>query len=189
MLAVVAIGAQLVVGLGAFWPLAVVGAYGVGALIAPRDRVDLRLGLGAGATAEQLASQLKVLRRSLRAEASRLDDDAEAVVTRILAALEDIVARFDELAVAPDQRHTVEMMIGDYLPTSLQRYLNLPRTFAVSTRVAGRRTAHEELMEQLALLEKESSRIRDAVLASEVDALSDQSRFLREKFGTSELEL
>lgn len=189
VLAVAAIGAQLTIGLGAFWPLVVVGAYGIGALVAPRDRVDLRIGIGAGASAEQLAAQLKVLRRSLRGEASRLDQDAEDAVTAILSALDDVVERWDALAVAPDQRHTVEMMIGDYLPTSLQRYLNLPRTFALQTRVDGKKTAHEELMDQLAILRQESERIRDAVLSTQVDALSDQSRFLREKFGRSELEL
>lgn len=184
-----AIVGQLLVGLGPFWPFIVVAAYLVGALLAPRDRIDLRLGLGENASADQLLDQLKVLRRSLSGEASRLDNDAEAEVMTILQSLDDIVARWPDLAAAPDQQHTVEQMVGDYLPTSLQRYLNLPRTYALSARVAGRKTAHDELMDQLTILATESARIRDAVYAREVDALSDQSRFLRQKFARSSLDL
>ncbi len=189
VLGAAAIGAQLLFGLGPFWPLIVAASYGVGALVAPRDRVDLRLGIGAGASAQDLAEQLKLLRRSMRGEARRLPDDANAVLVRILDTLDDIVARWPELASAPDQRHVVEQMILDYLPTSIQTYVNLPRTFALQSRVEGRKTAHEELLEQLAILETESARVRTAVYASAVDALSDQSRFLRDKFGRSALEL
>ena len=189
LLAGAAVVLQLLVGLGPLWPLIVVIAYVIGALVAPRDRVELALGFGESASVEQLQDQLKVLRRSLNGEASRLDADAEAEVTKILTSLDDIVARWPDLAAAPDQQHTVEQMIGDYLPTSLQRYLNLPRTYALSARVAGRKTAHDELMDQLQILDTESARIRDAVYSREVDALSDQSRFLRAKFARSSLDL
>jgi hypothetical protein len=135
------------------------------------------------------AHSIKVLRRSLSGEASRLDGDAEGEVTKILQSLDDIVARWPDLAGAPDQQHTVEQMIGDYLPTSLQGYLNLPRTYALSARVAGRKTAHDELMDQLNILDTEGARIRDAVYSREVEALSDQSRFLRQKFARSSLDI
>ena len=189
LLAGVAVVLQLLVGLGPLWPVIVVIAYVVGALVAPRDRIELALGLGESATVEQMQDQLAVLRRSLNGEASRLDADAEAEVTKILSSLDDVVARWPDLAAAPDQQHTVEQMIADYLPTSLQAYLNLPRTYALSARVAGQKTAHDELMDQLKILDTESARIRDAVYSREVDALSDQSRFLRAKFARSSLDL
>jgi hypothetical protein len=188
-LAVVAVALEVTVGLGPFWPAIVVASYAVGALLAPRERVSLRLGIGDGATAAQLQDQLKVLRRSLGGEASRLEPDAGAAVTKVLGTLDEIVARWDDLAVAPEQKHTVQAMITDYLPTSLQTYLNLPRTFALSNRVAGKKTAHDELMDQLGILDTESTKIRDAVYAKEVDSLADQSRFLRQKFATSSLDL
>ncbi|CAN5288707.1 hypothetical protein BH11ACT4_BH11ACT4_21990 [soil metagenome] len=189
VLAVGAIAAQLVFGLGPLWPLVIVASYGVGALVAPRDRVDLRLGLGAGASAEELQAQLKVFRRAMKGEASRLTDDANAILAKILDALDEIVARWDDLASAPDQRHVVEQMIIDYLPTSIQKFLNLPRTFALTSRVAGQKSAHDELIEQLTILEKESDRIRTALYSRDLDALGDQGRFLREKFGKSDLQL
>ncbi len=187
--AVGAIGAQLVFGLGVLWPAIVGASYLVGALVAPRDRVDLRIGLGAGASADDLKEQLKVLRRAMKGQARRLEDDANTILTRILDALDEIVVRWNDLASAPDQRHVVERMIIDYLPMSIQTYVNLPRTFALQSRVAGKKTAHDELIEQLSILDTESDRIRTAVYTRDVDALSDQSRFLREKFGRSELEL
>ncbi len=189
VLAAGAIGAQLFFGLGPLWPLIVAASYGVGALVAPRDRVDLRLGLGAGASAEQLAAQLKMLRRAIKGDARRLTDDANAILLRILDALDEIVARWNELASAPDQRHVVERMTIDYLPTSVETFLNLPRTFALQSRVEGKRSAHDELIEQLTILEAESDRIRTAVYSRAVEKLTDQSRFLREKFGKSELDL
>lgn len=189
VLGAAALAAQATVGLGVAWPLVVAASYAVGALLAPRDRVDLRIGLGAGATSAELADQLKLLRRSRGGEAKRLPDDVSLALTRILSILDDIVSRWDDLAVAPDQRHVVEQMISDYLPTSLQTYVNLPRTFALASRVEGKRSAHDELLDQLAILEKESERIRTAVYSREVAALSDQSRFLRDKFGESDLTL
>jgi hypothetical protein len=185
----VAVVLEFAVGLGPIWPAIVIAAYAVGALVAPRERISLRLGLGEGATATQLEDQIGLLRRSLAGEASRLESDAEAEVTKVLGTLDEIVARWDDLAVAPEQKHTVQAMITDYLPTSLQTYLNLPRTFALQNRVAGKKTAHDELMDQLAILDTESGKIRDAVYAKEVDSLADQSRFLRQKFATSSLDL
>jgi hypothetical protein len=189
VLAAGAITLHLIIGIGVLWPAIVAASYVVGALIAPRERVDLRLGIGNGASADDLRSQLKVLRRAMNGQARRLEEDANAILTRILNALDEIVARWDDLASAPDQRHVVERMVVDYLPTSIQTYLNLPRTFALQSRAAGKKTAHEELLEQLGILDQESDRIRTAVYARDVDALSDQSRFLRDKFGKSELEL
>jgi hypothetical protein len=189
VLGAVAVGAQLVFGLGPLWPLVVIASYGVGALVAPRDRVDLRLGLGAGASADQLAEQLRVFRRAMKGQASKLEAGANGILSHILDTLDEIVARWDDLGAAPDQRHVVEQMIIDYLPTSIQKYLNLPRTFALQSRVEGKKSAHDELVDQLTILQSESDRIRTALYARDLDALGDQGRFLREKFGKSDLQL
>lgn len=193
VLGIAALGAQVVVGLGPLWPAVVVAMYAVGALLAPRDKIDLRPGAlhgtGGVASAADLADQLAVLRRSMTAETRRLPDDASSRLARILDALDQIVARWSDLSEATDQAHTVEQMILDYLPTSIQRFLNLPRSFAIASRVEGRKSAQEELVDQLDILETESDRIRTALYTKDVAALEDQSRFLREKFGRSELDL
>lgn len=192
VLGAAALAAQVAIGLGPWWPAVIVASYCVGALVAPRDRVEMK-GMGggdrAGSTADELSAQLTALRRLTRGEAKRLPADAWALVQKTLDALDSIVERWGDLASAPDQSHAVEQMTLDYLPTSLQTYLNLPRTFALKERVEGRRSAHEELLEQLTLLQRESERIRNAVFAKDLDRLGDQSRFLRDKFGRSELDL
>jgi hypothetical protein len=111
------------------------------------------------------------------------------VVLRILGTLDDIVARWNDLQSAPDQTHVVQKIILDYLPTSLQNYLNLPRTFALTSRVAGKKSAHDELMEQLGILDKETDKIRDALYAQQVQTLTDQTTFLKDKFTPSSLDL
>ncbi|CAN5321894.1 hypothetical protein BH09ACT6_BH09ACT6_03190 [soil metagenome] len=191
VLAAAALAAQAIVGLGAWWPVVVVASYIVGALVAPRGRVDLRRGLepGRAITGPELIAELKQLRHSIAGESRRLPDDANELATSILDALDEIVARWDDLTGSADQSHVVEQMILDYLPTSVQTYLNLPRTFALASRVEGKKTARDELVEQLTILQKESDRIRTAVYAKDLDALGDQSRFLRDKFGRSSLEL
>lgn len=189
VLAGLAVVAELLFGLGPLWPLIIVASYAVGALLAPRERVDLRLGLGDSPSADDLNAQLGVLRRSLTGSAGRLDDDANAIMQRILGTLGDIVAHWDDLATAPDQAHVVVKMITDYLPTSVENYLNLPRTFALSSRVAGKKSAHDELIEQLNILDKASDKIRDAVYAKQVQTLTDQTTFLKDKFTPSSLDL
>ncbi|MDY7527745.1 MULTISPECIES: hypothetical protein [unclassified Cryobacterium] len=193
VLGIATLGAHVAVGLGPLWPVVVVAMYAVGALVAPRDRVDLRPGPlhgdGGVASAADLAAQLAVLRRSMTAENRRLPDEATSRLARILDALDQVIARWTDLTEAADQAHTVEQMILDYLPTSIQRFLNLPRSFAIASRVEGKKTAEDELIEQLDILETESDRIRTALYAKDLAALEDQSRFLREKFGRSELDL
>lgn len=187
-LAIVAVGAQLLVGLGVLWPVVVVAAYVVGALLAPPQRVGLRLDLGASPSSAELARQLHVLQQSLRGPSGRLDPDLQERLDGVLGNLEEIVARWDQLAGAPDQQRMIVAMITDYLPTSVETYLNLPRALTV-VRASGRRDAHDELLDQLGILQTESGRVRDAVYAQTVEALANQGQFLRDKFRRSELDL
>lgn len=189
VLAVAAIIVEVTVGLGAFWPVIVVAAYAVGALVWPRGRVNLTLALGQTASADDLKAQLATLRRTVATSSSRLGADVVKSVSGLLDILDEVVTKWDDLLVAPEQAHVVQQMIVDYLPTSLQTYLNIPATYALSARVAGKQSAHDELLDQLTLLTTEADKIRSAVYAKDLDALGDQSRFLQQKFGTSSLDL
>jgi hypothetical protein len=188
-LAAIAVVVQLIIGLGPFWPLIVVAAYAVGALLWPRDRLNLTLALGENASADDLKAQLGQLRKTSTSQATRLGADVAKALGDLLGVLDEIVSKWDDLLVAPDQAHVVQQMIVDYLPTSLQTYLNIPATYALSSRVAGKKSAHDELLDQLALLETEAEKIRAAVYSKDLDALGDQSRFLQAKFGKSALDL
>lgn len=187
-LGVAALGAHLGVGLGSLWPVAVAGCYAIGALLAPPEKVHLGMG-GAGDEVAALRPDLVALGRQVDGMRSRLDDDVAAATGHILALLRSILDRAEVLATSPDHLFVVSRTIRDYLPTSLESYLNLPRTYAVQSRVAGRRTAHDELMAQLRLLETELAKVAQAVYAGDEQALVDQGRFLQEKFGASGLDL
>lgn len=189
ILAVIVVVLQVTVGLGAFWPLIMVAAYAVGALVWPRDRLNLTLAVGETASADDLKAQLANLRRTVATSGSRLGADVVTSVGSLLDILDEVVSKWDDLIVAPEQSHVVQQMIVDYLPTSLQTYLNIPATFAMTARVAGKKSAHDELLDQLTLLTTEADKIRSAVYAKDLDALGDQSRFLQQKFGKSSLDL
>jgi len=189
ILAVVVVVLQVTVGLGAFWPLIMIAAYAVGALVWPRDRLNLTLAVGQTASADDLKAQLANLRRTVGTSGSRLGADVVKSVSALLDILDEVVSKWDDLLVAPEQGHVVQQMIVDYLPTSLQTYLNIPATFAMTARVAGKKSAHDELLDQLSLLTTEADKIRSAVYSKDLEALGDQSRFLQQKFGKSSLDL
>ena len=189
VLAVAAIVLEVTIGLGPLWPLIVVAAYAVGALVWPRDRFNLTLAVGETASADDLKAQLATLRKTVSTQSGRLGADVVKSVGALLDILDEVVSKWDDLLVAPEQSHVVQQMIVDYLPTSLQTYLNIPATYAMSARVAGKKSAHDELLDQLSLLTTEADKIRTAVYSKDLDALGDQSRFLQQKFATSSLDL
>lgn len=181
--------AHLTLGLGPFWPAVLAGLYAVGVLLAPPDKVDLTTVLGTGTDIRRLRDDLGALTARLARSRNRLEADVHARVDAITTALAEILQRGDALTGATAQLHTVEATIHDYLPTSLETYLNMPRTYAMSSRAAGKKSAHDELIGQLDILSAEVSRIRDAVYDNDANALSDQGRFLADKFRTSSLDL
>jgi hypothetical protein len=175
-------------GLGYLWPVAVGGVYGVGALLAGRGKADLHVGSGEVEVA-QLRRDLVALRAQVRRYGGRLPGEVQGRSRELLDTLDGILGRGEQLATNPEALHVVARTVRDYLPTSLETYLNLPRTFAMQRRIDGRRTAYEELVSQLTLLQTETGRIADALYQGEARSLSDQSRFLEEKFRRSELDL
>jgi hypothetical protein len=189
VLAVIAIVLQVTIGLGAFWPAIVVAGYAIGALVWPRSRFNLTLAVGDTATEGELQSQLGSLRRTVSVQGSRLGADGAKAITGLLSILDEIVARWDDLLVAPQQSHVVQQIIVDYLPTSLQTYLAIPANFAMTAQGASKQSAHDELIDQVTLLTTEADKIRVAAYSSDLNALGDQSRFLQQKFGTSSLDL
>ncbi|MCT9934220.1 hypothetical protein N5079_28865 [Planotetraspora sp. A-T 1434] len=171
---------------GSFWPVVVIGLYGVGALLTPPDRVRLTIS-HAEVETRQLRADLDAL--VPKVSATRFPDDVVAKVGGLAAILRDILARAEALTSSPDQLHVVSQAIRDYLPTSLEAYANLPRSYALTRRGERERSAHEELMAQLDLLETGLTKVADAVYQGDEQALRDQGRFLRDRFGGSELDI
>jgi hypothetical protein len=171
---------------GSLWPVVVAGLYGVGALLTPPDRVRL--------TISHAEVETRALRDDLDALVAKVSPprfpvDVVAKVGDLAAILRGVLARAEALTSAPDHLHVVSQAVRDYLPTSLEAYANLPRSYALTRRGSRERSAHEELMAQLGLLESGLSAIADAVYQGDEQALRDQGRFLRDRFGGSSLDL
>ncbi|WP_051759970.1 hypothetical protein [Herbidospora cretacea] len=157
---------------GAFWPVVVIGLYGLGALLAPSDRTRVVLSLATAETAA-LRAELDTLVGRLRG----LPPDVIDRVVELAQTLRGVLGRVE----SPDHLHVVSQTIRDYLPTSLDAYGRLP--------LDRREAAHAELLSQLDLLKTGLGRVADAVHAGDEQALKDQGRFLQDRFGGSSLDL
>lgn len=175
---------------GPLWPVVVGGVYGIAALLTPADKVRfVDPGYQAAvARAESLRADLARLGARVATYERRLPEDVVAAYRRIEAHLAEVLGRAGDLATSPDHLFVVGRTINEYLPTSLETYANLPRSFAMSRRGASR-SAHEELLAQLALLDRELGDIAAAVYAGDVATLTAQGRFLEDKFAESSFDL
>jgi hypothetical protein len=184
-LALLGLGAHFLGLAGAYWPVVVAGLYGVGALLAPPDRVRL--------TISHAEVEVRQLRADLNTLLSRIDGrfpaDVHAAVHGLAEVLGGVLGRAEQLTSSPDELHIVSQTIRSYLPAGLEAYANLPRGYALTRRADRERSAHEELLAQLALLDGRLRKVADAVHRGDEQALRDQGRFLQDRFGGSELDL
>lgn len=164
------------------WPVVVGGLYGIGALLAPKERpVDLR----ADMDTKDLGKSLDALLRRIH---GRVPQPLEAKVRGIAATIQGILPRSGELA-GSQELFILQRTVTDYLPTSLEAYMTLPRTYAALKPLRGTKTAQQVLADQLNLLQEQMNEVADAVAQNDADRLLAQGRFLEEKFGRSDLSI
>lgn len=157
---------------GAYWPIVVVGLYGVGALLAPSDRVGT-LALSSSEELSQLRRDLAAVLGRAHDHAYRLPDRALPMVDRIGEVLTGMLSRPAELAANPDVLHGVIRLGRQDLPKSIEAYLDIPRW------LPGR--GGEQLLTQLELLERESYRIAESFYARDIRDQDDHTAYLRER--------
>ena len=75
-----------------------------------------------------------------------------------------------------------------YLPEALNGYLALPSMYRDRS-LAGRKSAHDTLLDQLNLMDQKMHEVAEAMVAHDTDRLEAHGRFLAEKFGGSSLDL
>jgi hypothetical protein len=110
--------------------------------------------------------------------------NARALTDTLLEIVETSVTRpLDVHAVI-----SLEGMVEDYLPTTLQTYLAVEPELVTVAR-AGGSTPTESLMMQLSQLQLSAAATLAAVHAQDADALITQGSFLRTKFSRSDLDL
>ncbi|NYD21145.1 hypothetical protein [Kineococcus aurantiacus] len=104
------------------------------------------------------------------------------LVHEIADLLGPLLLRVAERGADPQVRHDLETLATEHLPRTVADHLALPADVARGAPV-------QELRNQLHLLVEGCQRLREAVLAADVDRQQQQSRFLETKFRKSDLDL
>jgi hypothetical protein len=168
---------------GTLWPVIVIGLYVIGVLVAPGTAsIDLRSGFDPD-------DVRKALDHEVHAVSGRVPADVFAKLLNIQQIILGILPRSGALPPGSPELFVVERTATDYLPTSLESYLNLPRAYATLHPVQDGKTSKQVLMDQLTLLESKMGEVADDVHRNDTDRLLANGRFLEERFGRSALSL
>ena len=112
-----------------------------------------------------------------------------AKVQSIRQIIDGILPRSGNLPPGSPELYIIERTATDYLPTTLQLYLNLPRAYATLHPVQNGKTPKQVVLDQLTLLEGKMNEVAEDVQRNDADRLLTNGRFLEERFGRSPLSL
>lgn len=171
-------------------PLITVGAaiasYVGGFLIASPTKHLITVNLADSNEEKLIEQSIKVLEQQIRDHQNALPDSIQQSVNGILGTLKDLLPRWKEMDSYGDQKFTVNSIITDYLPNTLNTYLALPKSYLVRTK----KDAEGNILKQLSLLQKTVDEIQDNVYKGVEQKIEEQGRFLESKFNAgSALEL
>jgi hypothetical protein len=145
-----------------------------------------KVAIAAGPNADDVDDSLKQLRNRIH---GRVPADVDLRVKQLATMIEEMLPRADALADGSDARYVLVRTATDYLPSTLQAYLDLPRSYADNEVVADGKTAHQLLNDQLDVLYAHMQSVADAVNRADTDKLIANGRFLAEKFGRGPLDV
>lgn len=137
---------------------------------------------------EALLAEVGELNGFINAHAGRLPGEAVVVARRITDMVREVVEAADGGELDVHAVISIKGILGDYLPTTLHRYLALDPATADAPRPTGR-TPNQSLRQQLDALFVSANDLLDAARAHDADALLSQGEFLRTKFTGSDLDL
>jgi hypothetical protein len=165
------------------WPVDVVGLYLVGVLITPGNKkIDLSTSFDPNDVKNALNTQVRLI-------TGKVPPEVMAKVLKIRQIILGILPRSGNLPPGSPELFVIERTASDYLPRSLQAYLNLPRAYATMHPVQDGKTPKDVLLDQLTLLESKMNEVADDVHRNDSDRLLANGRFLQERFGRSPLSL
>ncbi len=111
-----------------------------------------------------------------------LPGDIMSKVTHIHQAVVDTLPYIADVNSSDQTVYVVRQVALEYLPETLENYLNLPPSFANQTPVKDDKTARQLLLEQLDLLAHEMRDIATDFHRRDAQRLVAHGRFLQEKF-------
>jgi hypothetical protein len=171
---------------GLAWLPVTVALYLIGVLLVPAER-GLEVSIGAAQDAAEVRDGLERLVRALR---GKVADDLYAKAVSIQSS---ILATLAIEGTAGDGADPNVFLIRQtalaYLPDAFSTYLRMPRAMAERRAIAGGRTPHDVLLEQLDLMDRRLADVADDMARHDSDKLLANGRFLAEKFGVSSLRL
>ena len=171
---------------GLAWLPITVGLYAIGVLLVPGER-DLDIQLGAAQDAAEVRDGLARLVRSLR---GKVADDLLAKVVSIQGSILGTLEIEGSLGNGADPNvYLIRQTALAYLPDAFQTYLRMPQIMAERRAIAGGRTPHDVLLDQLDLMDRRLADVADDLARHDSDKLLANGRFLAEKFGVSSLQL
>jgi len=183
LLALVGLALVFTGAIGVLWPAIVVGLYLIGVIATPGSKqIDLSTGFDPNDVKQALDTQVRLI-------TGKVPPEVMAKVLKIRQTMVGILPRSGTLPPGSPELFVIERTATDYLPTSLEAYLKLPRAYATLHAVQGGKTAKQILLDQLSLLENKMNEVADAVNRNDSDRLLANGRFLEEKFGRSPLSL
>lgn len=118
---------------------------------------------------------------------NRLGPDAERQVDRIRRKAAVLGQQPDRFPIGSKDLYTVQHTASDYLPATVNAYLEVP-TWSVNTPTADGRTPTQILTNQLDMLETKLDEIAETVRKQRVDNLLANERFLEQNIGRPEPE-
>ena len=170
---------------GPFWLTMVVGLYVLGAVLTPKERGP-EVQLDAAADTAAIRDGLDELLHRVRFKiAPDILARVESIRRQVLVMLE----RSPDRGSGDPTVYLIRQTALDYLPSALSAYVEMPRLYAERRKVAGGRTAHDVLLEQLDLMDARLQEAYEAMIAHDSDRLLENARFLADRFGTSGLRI
>jgi hypothetical protein len=157
--------------------------YAIGALLAPSRR---QVNVIAGIDPHDVKRSLGEIQRRI---SGRVPPEIGRKVAALATTITELLPRADALGAGSPAQHVLVRSATDYLPTSLQAYLDLPRAYADRQVVADGKTPLTLLSEQLDVLTRQIDQLAGAVKRADTDKLIAHGRFLAEKFGHGTLDI
>ncbi|HVP22132.1 MAG TPA: hypothetical protein VMS73_09760 [Anaerolineaceae bacterium] len=161
-----------------FWLLIVIGLYVIGVLATPRSPT-YELEIKNQLTADDIREELDGLIRKIK---GKVPKEVFDLVQSIKGSIVEVLPQIVDLSGGDYNIYTIKQTALDYLPASLQNYLNLPPAYANLHVVKDGKTSKQLLLEQLNLLDQEMKEVVQAVYANDTQKLMVQGQFLKEKF-------
>jgi hypothetical protein len=164
-----------------FWILIVLGLYGIGVLATPKSST-YELRLRNELTVDEIRVELEGLVNKIR---RKVPKDIFTRVESIKNSILEILPRIGDLNSSDYTVYTIRQTALEYLPETLENYLNLPRAYVSLHPIKDGKTANQLLVDQLDLLDREMKEIVQDYYRNDTERLMAHGRFLKEKFGTS----